>query len=165
MDAFTLVSRLKLFSPNCVNRLMDSNKLTELRNSGTPILIFDGECGFCQASVKFILCHERIPRLHFVSRQSTIGKELITAFGHDKLLVDSLMIVDNEKIFLRSDAVILAGIYMGGLWRLLWLGKFIPRFIRDGLYQFIANRRLKFMRQPIECLIPVEKFKSRFIDF
>ena len=144
---------------------MNSNKLSELKNTGAPILIFDGDCGFCQASVRFILRHERIPRLHFVSRKSTIGEELITAFGHDKLLVDSLMIVDNEKLFLRSDAVILAGIYMGGVWRLLWLGKFIPRFIRDGLYQFVANRRLNFMRQPVECLVPVERFKSRFIDF
>jgi predicted DCC family thiol-disulfide oxidoreductase YuxK len=46
-----------------------------------PVIVFDGECGFCDATVEFILDHDPDGVFRFASRQSPEGKDLLVSCG------------------------------------------------------------------------------------
>jgi predicted DCC family thiol-disulfide oxidoreductase YuxK len=41
------------------------------------VLLFDGDCNFCNATVNFILLRDRHDRFRFGALQSDIGKKLL----------------------------------------------------------------------------------------
>ena len=44
------------------------------------------------------------------------------------------------------------------------MARFIPRAIRDAMYDFVARRRHKLSPAPVECLIPTPEQTARFLD-
>src|SRR3954465_11264908 len=114
----------------------------------SPLLLFDGTCGFCAQSVQFVLQREHRRRtLRFASLQSRIGAEVRAQ--HPELEgVDSVIWVEPaggsgaDRVFVRSVAVFHVLKYLGGVWRVVaWLGTIIPRPVRDAVYDFIARNR------------------------
>lgn len=109
-----------------------------------PIVLFDGECGLCDRSVRFLLRHERQPRLHFAPLVSDLAQQLLRAGGKDPARFDSVVLVDAEGTHSHSTAALRLARYLRWPWRLGGLLLFVPRFIRDGVYNFIAHRRKKW---------------------
>ena len=137
-----------------------------------PILLYDGECGVCAASVQFVLRHERAStfaahHLHFAPLQGELGtrlrKEHPTLAGVDSVIWVTGIFSDSPAILVRSDAVLAVLRYLGGPWR--WLaaaGRIVPRMLRDALYEVIARRRYRLA--PRTCLLPSAFGPSRFLD-
>ncbi|MDZ4672835.1 MAG: DCC1-like thiol-disulfide oxidoreductase family protein [Gemmatimonadota bacterium] len=133
-----------------------------------PVLLYDGTCGFCQASVQFVLRHERTSTLRFAPLQGELGAELRAR--HPALAgVDSVVWVDDpggegERLRLRSDATLRVARYLGGGWRLLSAAGIVPRFIRDSVYRFVARHRHRIVRGGEVCDLPAPEARSRFLD-
>lgn len=137
-----------------------------------PILLYDGECGVCAASVQFVLRHERAStsaahRLYFAPLRGEIAsrlrKEHPTLAGVDSVIWVTGILGDSPTILVRSDAVLAVLRYLGGPWR--WLaaaGRIVPRGFRDTLYGMIARRRYRLA--PRRCLLPSAIGPSRFLD-
>jgi len=136
-----------------------------------PVLLYDGECGVCAASVQFILARERPERasaapLRFASLKGEYAQELFRrrpALG----TVDSVMWVEetpsSPTVRLKGDAVLAALQHLGGPWSVLAaFGRWVPRPVRDALYDAIASRRLSLQSQ--RCLLPSVVGPSRFLD-
>ncbi|PYS38670.1 MAG: hypothetical protein DMG14_16785 [Acidobacteria bacterium] len=112
---------------------------TELTRSTTqpeqlgvdPILLYDGACGFCTASVQFILAHERQQSLRFASLQGAMASAIRAT--HPKLTeVDSIVWLESSgkgdaKLWFRSAAALRVAWYMGGLWRFAGFGAWLSR--------------------------------------
>src|SRR5271169_768069 len=79
-----------------------------------PLLVYDGSCGFCSRSVRFILRHERRHDLLFVTRDSELGKQLRRVYGFES--VESMLWIEPGQVFAKSDAVMKAAGYIGGWW-------------------------------------------------
>lgn len=128
----------------------------------SPMLVYDGSCGFCSRSVQFMLRHERRHDLLFVTRDSELGQRLRRAGGLES--VQAMLWIEGGQVFAESDAVIKAAAYLGGWWpRLAVLGSFCPSFILNGVYEFIAeNRRLLSSNAPV-CLAPSPEQRNRFL--
>src|SRR3954469_11916767 len=110
---------------------MTSATNSEITACPSPMLIYDGSCGFCSRSVRFMLRHERRHDLLFVSRDSEVGNRLRRAHGME--LVQSMLWIEGGHVFAESGAVIKAAAYLGGWWsRLAVLGSFCPSFILNG---------------------------------
>lgn len=126
-----------------------------------PILFYDGDCGFCQKSVQFILNHEKEPLLRFAPLQGEYAlKYLPKDLTND---LDSLVILQDQKIYTKSDAVLLIVKSLGFPYSLAKVGKIIPLSVRDLLYKLVARNRFKLSKASKTCAIPTIEERLRFI--
>jgi predicted DCC family thiol-disulfide oxidoreductase YuxK len=100
-------------------------------NSKT-ILFFDGNCGLCNRSVKFVLRKEKDQELIFSPLQSEFSKKTLQSFNL-KDNMDTMVLLENGKIYLRSSAALRITKYLKGLWPLLLVWIIVPTFIRNAI--------------------------------
>jgi predicted DCC family thiol-disulfide oxidoreductase YuxK len=133
-----------------------------------PVLLYDGDCGFCAHSVAFILRHERRHSLLFAALQGPLGTQI--RGRHPELGVDSMVWVDppqsnqEAQILARSAAALRVASYLGGPWRLAALGRLLPISLRDAAYDWIARHRHGLARGGAQCFLPSADVRSRFLD-
>jgi predicted DCC family thiol-disulfide oxidoreductase YuxK len=138
-------------------------------SSARPVLLYDGTCGFCAESVQLVLRHDRRGTLRFAALQGAFGTEVRAR--HPELEgVDSVIWVDPpsngraDRVLVRSDAAIRVAGYLGGWFNLVRLGRLLPRFVRDGLYDAIARHRHRLLGSGPSCLVPAPEVRERFLD-
>ena len=126
-----------------------------------PILLFDGECGFCNKSIQFFLKHEKNKKMHFVPLQSEIGKQLRAYFEiSDK--IDSIILIKEHSAYIKSCAALRLTPFMKGAWQLMMVFVIIPPFIRNIFYDLIAKNRMKFFGRVESCQLLPKDDKERF---
>lgn len=128
-----------------------------------PILFYDGECGLCARSVRFILDHEHSPILKFGALQSDTAQRLLSPHGIDTSALSSLVLLEHDKAYTHSTAALKTCPYLKAPWRWGRLALVLPRCLRDPLYNFIARHRLRLFGKN-ECAIPTLEERARFID-
>ncbi len=126
------------------------------------IVLYDGECAFCNRSVMFIIQHDRKKKFLFTSLQSDKAEELLQPFDFRPSL-DSMMLLKNGKYFERSDAALEITRYLSGAWPLIYAFKIVPRFIRDAVYRWIAEHRHQWFGKDDACALPTPEMESRFL--
>jgi predicted DCC family thiol-disulfide oxidoreductase YuxK len=139
------------------------------KNSSDPVLLYDGQCGFCNKSVQHILKHDKRKTMMFAALQSDYGMSIMTR--HPELKgVDSLVFVEPlefaylEQVFVRSDAALRVAEYLGWPWKLALAAYIIPRRLRDYLYDQFAKRRYRWFGRYDSCLLPAPEVRNRFLD-
>lgn len=116
-----------------------------------PVVLFDGECGLCDRSVRFLLRHERQATLRFAPLASDLSRQLLLAAGLDPARFDSVVLVDAQGTHSHSTAALRLAGYLQWPWRLAGLLLFVPRLIRDSVYNFIAHRRKQWFGTADVC--------------
>lgn len=136
-----------------------------LYRMGTPehIVLFDGICNLCNGAVQFLIKRDRKKQLHFAALQSEAGQELLESKRLSTTRFDSFIYFEQGVMYTRSDAALRLGKYLGGMYTPLYYLKVIPRFIRDGIYNFIARNRYRFFGKQLECMVPTPELKRRFL--
>jgi predicted DCC family thiol-disulfide oxidoreductase YuxK len=129
-----------------------------------PVLLFDGGCNLCNKSVRFVMRHERYPKIVFASLQSAYASKLLNGVHAVSPLPDSIVLLENDKILIRSDAALRIAILMGGWTKVFAIFYVIPRFLRDMVYNFIAANRKKVFGTSDHCALLPRADKSRFLD-
>lgn len=126
------------------------------------IVIYDGQCNLCDRSVKLILKYEAEDVLFFSHLHSKAGQKIKNGFNISDDF-DGILLYEKGKLYGKSEAVLHISTYMKFPFSLISFFFWIPLFIRDGIYDFIANRRYRWFGKD-ECLIPDEKIRKRFIE-
>ena len=127
------------------------------------IVLFDGDCNFCNANVQFIIKRDPVARFHFASLQSDIGQQLVKKHAIPAE-VDSLVLIENNKAYLKSTAALRIAKKLDGLWHLLFVFILIPWKLRDVAYDFVANNRYKwFGKNEDSCTLPSPEIRKRFL--
>lgn len=126
-------------------------------------MLFDGECGFCNHAVQFVLKHERNKKLYFVALQSPEGKALREYFEIDPG-IDSMIFIRDYEAHIKSCAALRVTQYMRGLWPLMSVFIIVPPFIRNWVYNFFASRRMKFFGRVKHCAWLENEDRQRFLD-
>ena len=144
-------------------KLMNMQTIPAVDQAGAPTLVYDGECGFCNRSVQFILRHERRRDLLFVPRDSELGRRLRRSHGLDA--VESMLWIEGDRVFTESASVIKATEYLGGWWsRLGRVASLCPPPLLNLMYRAMARSRRKLMRGSPNCAVPTPEQRSRFLD-
>lgn len=126
-----------------------------------PILFYDGDCGFCQRSVQFIIEHEKSPLYNFAPLQGEAAvNHLPKALTED---LDSLVILSGNTIYTKSDAVLFIANSLVFPYSLAKIGKVIPVRIRNQMYKLVARNRFKLSKVSKTCVIPSDEERLRFI--
>jgi predicted DCC family thiol-disulfide oxidoreductase YuxK len=106
------------------------------------VILFDGVCNLCNASIVFVLQHERGPVFKFASIQSTTGRVLLTWWGLPPDYAQAVILIDKGKIYFGSTAALKIGQTLRFPWSFLsYTGFVVPKFIRDWVYNQIARHR------------------------
>ncbi len=132
-----------------------------MKNSSSLIL-FDGACNFCNASVQFIIRHDKKGRYRFASLQSNVGKEYLAAY-HVPKDVDSIVLIENGVYFTHSAAALRICKHLDGVWKYLYASVIIPKPLRDLLYNWIAKHRYQLFGKQEACMMPTKEIKERFL--
>ena len=137
----------------CFSEMMQNN----------PVVLFDGVCNLCNSSVQFLIRKDRQARLRFASLQSEFGQAVLQKFNLPQNNFNSFVLLEGEKIYLRSSAALRITRYLGGFWRVFQIFWIVPPFIRNALYDLIARNRYKWFGKKTECMMPRPELKERFL--
>jgi predicted DCC family thiol-disulfide oxidoreductase YuxK len=122
-----------------------------MTNAKNPIVIFDGDCAFCNKSVMLILKKDKTESIEVCSNQSQKGKELIEKHNITADINSTIIYLEENKVYYKSTAALTISKKLKGLFPLLYLFMIVPRFIRDGVYDFIAKHRKKIIKKEYSC--------------
>lgn len=126
------------------------------------IILFDGECNFCNKSVQFIIERDPSGYYKFASLQSEIGKELLGNFS-DGANANSFVLIENGTCYTKSTAALRVCKHLKGIWKVLPVFLCIPKQVRNIFYDFIARNRYKWFGQINSCTIPSPEIRKRFL--
>jgi predicted DCC family thiol-disulfide oxidoreductase YuxK len=133
------------------------------------VLLYDGVCGLCQRSVRWMLAHDPEGSLLFAPQQWPLAQEVFVRHALNPEQVNSVVLVSHfgtpaETLTLRSDAVLVCLTILGGRWALLArVGRLIPRALRDTAYRWIARNRRRIFPATKTCPIPTPAERARFL--
>ncbi len=138
-----------------------------MTDQSNPVLLYDGVCGFCNSTVRFIIARDRKKLLRFASLQSNFARGVLERHP-DLRSIDSLVLIEQqnglEKIFIRSDGAFRVASYLGGPWNILLVFQILPRPLRDAAYDLFARYRYALFGRYDSCPIPDAHLRSRFIE-
>lgn len=129
-----------------------------------PILLFDGVCNLCNGFVQFVIKRDPEGIFRFASLQSEIGQTLLAQAQMPTKEISTVVLYEGGKFYTHSDVGLRVFRKMGGAWSLLYGLMIIPKFIRDGIYNWIARNRYRWFGKRESCMIPTPELKSRFLD-
>ena len=127
------------------------------------IVLFDGECKFCNGSVNFIIERDSAKYFKFAPNQSEIAQDLFRKYEVDKANIDSLVLIENEKVYLYSTAALRIAHNLNGLWSMFYGFIIVPSVIRDFFYKQFAKYRIKLFGTQDACLMPTAEIRERFL--
>ena len=129
-----------------------------------PIILFDGVCNLCNSSVQFVIQHDRANKFLFAALQSQTGQALLQQYNLPQQGFDSFVLIQNEKVFLKSTAALHVAKQLNGPAKLLYGFIIVPAFIRNTVYNFIAKNRYKWFGKKESCMMPTPTLQSRFLN-
>lgn len=127
------------------------------------LLLFDGVCHLCDASVRFVVRHDPAGKIKFAPIQSPLGRELYTKHGLDPDAPSAMLFLTPRGAFQASDAALEIARTLGGAWKLAHLFKPLPRPLRDAVYYLIARNRYRWFGKDDACMMPTSELKARVV--
>ncbi|XP_052287436.1 DCC family protein At1g52590, chloroplastic isoform X5 [Citrus sinensis] len=107
-----------------------------------PIMLYDGVCNLCNGGVKFVRDNDKNRRIRYEALQSESGKKLLRRSGRAPDDISSVVLVEKDRSYIKSDAVLKIMEYIDLPFpQLAFFLQFVPQFVRDFAYDNIANNR------------------------
>jgi len=127
------------------------------------LVLFDGGCNVCNASVTFIIDHDPAGRFQFASLQSAVGQEVLRKIGRPAVGFDSVILVENGHCYEKSDAALRIARHLRG-WGWAWVFRFVPKFLRNLPYDLVARNRYRWFGHRETCRVPTAAERERFLE-
>lgn len=128
-----------------------------------PIILFDAQCVLCSANARFVLRFDRAQRFRLAAMQGDVGAELFRRNGIDPADPESILVIDGDKVWRESDAVIAIYAGLGWPWRAAVASRLVPRALRDPVYRWIARNRYRLFGRRDTCWLPRPEFADRVL--
>jgi predicted DCC family thiol-disulfide oxidoreductase YuxK len=129
----------------------------------SAIILFDGVCNFCNSSVNFIIGRDSKGYFKFAPLQSEIGEKLLKENGVDTIDTDSVVLIEDGRVYTHSTAALQIARRLDGAWKRFYYLKIVPRVIRDGAYKLFARYRYKLFGKKDACMLPTPEIRARFL--
>lgn len=127
-----------------------------------PIIFFDGVCGMCNTFVNIALRLDKHGVFLFAPLQGETARRLLPALPDDPRNW-SMIYLDERGMHDQSDASLEVYRRLGGIWWILSLARFVPRFIRNWAYRIIARNRYRWFGRRDTCRLPRPEELKRFL--
>ena len=127
------------------------------------LILFDGVCNLCNAAVRFIIPRDPDEHFQFAPLTSNAAARALASVPASTL-PDSVILVDEGRVFTRSDAALRILRRLTFPWPLAYGLIVLPRAFRDLLYDVVARRRYRWFGRQDQCMIPSPSVRKRFLD-
>lgn len=126
------------------------------------LVLFDGVCNLCNASIKFIIRQDRKHKFVFASLQSAQAQHILRelAPGHNDL--SSIVYIRKGEVLIKSTAVLNIFRYLQFPLSISAIFLLVPKFFRDFVYDLIAKSRYSVFGKSDACMVPTEELKRKF---
>lgn len=127
------------------------------------IVFYDGECGFCNHWVQWILEKDKNDKFLFASLQSEFGQKFLNERNLPNQIFDTLYLWKPQSFYLtKYKAILKIAIEIGGIYSLAAIGKIIPDFIGNQFYSLISRNRKKLAAN--QCFLPSAEQRKKFLN-
>jgi predicted DCC family thiol-disulfide oxidoreductase YuxK len=133
------------------------------RRRDSSVVLFDGVCNLCNAAVRFVIDRDPNARFRFAALDSEAARALLQTAPLPAALLDSIVLVEEEGVFTRSDAALRIARRLTFPWPLAYVFILVPRVLRDALYDWIARHRYRWFGRRETCMLPTPELKGRFL--
>jgi predicted DCC family thiol-disulfide oxidoreductase YuxK len=128
-----------------------------------PVILFDGVCNFCNSAVNFTLKRNTKANIRFAPMQSEAGQKLLQQYNLPPDDMQSFIFIEDGVAYKQSTAGLKVCKHLRGLWPLCYGFIIVPKFIRDGIYNWIAKNRYKWFGVQQACIIHTPEVRARFL--
>ncbi|CAM9804352.1 unnamed protein product [Scytosiphon promiscuus] len=130
-----------------------------------PVLLYDGVCNMCNGFVNLFLDVDTDKKFRFSALQSQTGRALLSLSGRSPDDISSIVLVEeNGAAHIQSDALLRMGRLLGGPVGLVLLpGVLVPKFVRNKMYDTVADNRYSVMGKREDCRCSDDRYADRFI--
>ena len=126
-------------------------------------ILFDGVCNLCNGFVRFVVRRDPAAGFRFAALQSPAAAALLREAGVASPLPDSVILVEDGRVYLRSGAALRIARGLRFPWPLAYAAIVVPRFIRDRVYDAVAARRYRWFGRRDVCMVPTPELQKRFL--
>ncbi|HSV36174.1 MAG TPA: thiol-disulfide oxidoreductase DCC family protein [Ramlibacter sp.] len=128
------------------------------------IVVFDAQCLLCNGWVQFLLKRDRQGVFQFASIQGESGRALLARSGLKVDGLQTLLLVDGDRSWQHTAAILRVLHALGWPWRLAWVGWLMPAPVRDMVYRWFARNRYWLFGRTATCWMPPAGSAARFLD-
>lgn len=129
------------------------------------IVLFDGVCNLCDASVQFIYKHDKEDIFKFVAIQSELGQKIIAHLGIDTSKTDSIILYEpGVAYYFKAEAALRIAKELKSWHSILYIFIKVPDFIKNSVYDYIAKNRYKWYGKKDACMLPTPELRAKFLE-
>lgn len=127
------------------------------------IILLDGVCNLCSGFMQFVYKHDNKMIFKFAWLQEKICKDILDWLSLPSDSFETIILIEENKPYFKSTAFLKIVRHIRFPWPLLLAGYIVPRFIRDWVYDHVAQRRYKWFGKKDQCLVPTGDVLNRFL--
>lgn len=129
-----------------------------------PVIFFDGVCNLCNASVQFVIEHDKENYFKFSALQGDYAKKVLPKFDINPGSLNSTLLLEDGKLYTKSSSALRVAKKLNGFWPLLYGFNIVPKFLRDWVYDVVAKNRYKWWGKQESCWVPSPELKDKFYN-
>jgi predicted DCC family thiol-disulfide oxidoreductase YuxK len=141
--------------------LHDPESSVKIKPIQIGLVYFDGVCGLCNRVVDFLMKNDHYGYFKYAPLQGKTAKEALSP--EQLLTLDTIIYQEDNQIYKKSDAVIKILTRIGGFWKSMIVFRFIPTFIRDSVYDYIARKRYGWFGKRDSCRMPANEEREKIL--
>lgn len=127
------------------------------------IILFDGICNLCDASVQFIIKHDNRDIFRFVALQSELGTQILKHIGVKAETIDSIILYEpGIAYYYKAEAAMRIARELNSWHKIISYLSFTGKSF-NFIYDFVAKNRYKWYGKKESCMIPTPALKSKFL--
>jgi predicted DCC family thiol-disulfide oxidoreductase YuxK len=128
-----------------------------------PLVLYDGDCGLCAASVRWILAHERDHDIVFAPLQGSTAQLARQRYPEIPASFDSVVYVAAGRAHRRSKAMLYAAEHLRTPWRWAYAMRWFPAVVLDLAYRVVAALRFRIWGHADACQLVTPEQRRRFL--
>ena len=141
------------------------------------LILYDGVCKFCNTWVGVLLKLDKSGKFKYAALQSPSGKKALSLCNRSVNDLSSIVYIDDEldlnktpidsvkksnlKFYTKSEAIIQIVKKLGI--PIQFVTYFLPRILKDGFYDIVAQNRYSLMGKYDECKLYDIEYEDRFL--
>ena len=132
-------------------------------SEGSVIILYDGVCNLCNASVRFVLARDHNDSFRFASLQSEAGRRLAAKYNLTTDL-STFFLIEGGKTYERSDAWLETMRLLGWPWSASHGLRIVPRSVRNWVYDVVGRNRYRWFGKQESCPAPKPESQWKFLS-
>lgn len=128
------------------------------------IIFFDGVCNLCNASIDFIIKRDRKNRFLVGALQDQFSRKILSDHQVKADYLDSLVLLEDQKVYYKSTAALKIARQLSGLWPVFYPLIFLPKWLRDPVYDWIGKNRFRWFGKKNTCRLPSPEERAKFLN-